>query len=239
MLLLHFSNFFPTWSIPSFPACFAPTPFHLYLPRLEQAALPCSLCSNLIFPTSSPFGAILLILLALLLLHFICIFPAWSKPPFPARFTPTPFFQLLSCLEQTFLSCSLYSISISPTTFLLGANLPFLLALLQSRSTCIFPTWSKPPFPAHFAPTPFHLYLSRLEQFSLSCSLCSNLILPTSSPLGANILILLALLLLHFTKRTLKVTNNKACSQHSCKPQKYVDACIFQSVHELYDMFGT
>ena len=137
------------------------------------------------------------------------------------------------------MSCSLCSYFIFPTTFLFGANILILLALLLLLFSNYFPVWSKQPFPARFAPTPFFQLLSCLEQTSLSCSLCSNLILPTSSPLGANILILLALLLLHFTKHTLKVTNTKACSQHSCKPQKYVDACIFQSVHELYDMFGT
>ena len=116
LLLLHFSNYFPVWSKQPFPACFAPTSFFLLLPRLEQTSLSCSLCSNLIFPTSSPIGASHPSLLALLHLHFSNYFPVWSKQPFPACFAPISFFLLLPRLEQAPLSCSLCSNFISPST---------------------------------------------------------------------------------------------------------------------------
>ena len=134
-------------------------------------------------------------------------------------------------MEQIVISCLLCSNSIFPTLFLLGAIFPILLALLLLHFSYSLPTWSNPPYPACFTPTPFLQLLSYLEQSSLSCSLYSNLVPPASFLLGANLPIPLASLQLHFTKHTLKVTNNKACSQHSCKPKKYVDACICKCIH--------
>ena len=135
---------------------------------MEQIVIFSSLYSNFIFPTLFLLGAIRPFLLALLLLHFSNYFPAWSNPPFPACFAPTPFLLRSSYLEQIALSCLLCSYSISPTTFPLGAIRPFLLALLLLHFSYVLPTWSKPSYLACFTPTPSHqAHLEGHEQKSL------------------------------------------------------------------------